>query len=84
MGNEVYRGEDGYWRVRGQPETTYYSSEEIAAQIARELVAPPTDGADETEDEQDQRIADELAGDEDDDQGEADAHDGHDQIPETE
>jgi hypothetical protein len=37
MGNEVYQGDDGYWRVRGQPETTYYSSEAIASQVARAL-----------------------------------------------
>ena len=77
MGDEVYKGDDGYWRVRGQPETTYYPSEEIAAQIARELAGEPDDDGELSGDEDDDQ------GEANDDQGEADAHDGHDQIPET-
>lgn len=34
----IIKGDDGFFRVRGQPESVYYSTEEQAERAARELL----------------------------------------------
>lgn len=76
MGNDdpsdsVYRSDDGYWRVRGQPEETYYPTEEIARRVVAERAAAEEEGE---------------GNDEGDDEIDGDAHNAEhdDPIPETE
>ena len=68
--SEVYQGVDGYWRVRGLPEATYYADKETAERVAVERA----------------RAAEELAPDEVLTDEEADAHadEVNDQIRDTE
>ncbi len=52
MARTVEEGEDGFWRISGEPESEYYRTEEIATRVAAQLDAGDTEG----EEGQDARI----------------------------
>ncbi len=44
MARTVEQGEDGFWRISGEPESEYYRTEEIANRVAAQLDAGDTEG----------------------------------------
>jgi hypothetical protein len=70
----VVLGEDGYWRIPGQPPTTYFATEADARRVAREMDSDEVVPACDDDDDEGGSLSDE----------EADADAANDQIQETE